>query len=124
MSVNNLKLRPQDSPTSKLLYNKEVQGYKTKVRQYYQNVARLPRIPEDAMQSYLKQLSEVRREREGGEGRGKVWEGGREGGWVGNSVFYFFPTLSPSPLPLPPPPPPSPLPTHSNMHRCSRRTVD
>ena len=49
----------QDSPTSKLLYNKEVQEYKVKVRQYYQSVARLPRIPEDVMQSYLKQLSEV-----------------------------------------------------------------
>ena len=50
---------PQDSPTSKLLYNKEVQGYKAQVKNYYQEVRQLPRIPEDAMQYYLKQLSGV-----------------------------------------------------------------
>ena len=50
---------PQDSPTSKLLYNKEVQGYKAQVKNYYQEVQQLPRIPEDAMQYYLKQLSGV-----------------------------------------------------------------
>ena len=49
----------QDSPTSKLLYNKEVQGYKAQVKKYYDNVRNLPRIPEDAMQYYLKQLSTV-----------------------------------------------------------------
>jgi len=48
-----------DSPTSKLLYNKEVQGYKAMVKRYYQEVRQLPRIPEDAMQYYLKQLSGV-----------------------------------------------------------------
>ena len=54
-----LPLVPQDSPTSKLLYNKEVQGYKAQVKNYYQEVRQLPRIPEDAMQYYLKQLSGV-----------------------------------------------------------------
>lgn len=49
----------QDSPTSKLLYNKEVQGYKSKVKKYYSSVKQIPKIPEDAMQHYLKQLSEV-----------------------------------------------------------------
>ncbi len=52
----------QDSPTSKLLYNKEVQNYKTKVRKYYKDVKQLPRIPEDAMQFYLRQLSVVSNE--------------------------------------------------------------
>lgn len=49
----------QDSPTSKLLYNKEVQGYKVKVKQFYSDVKQMPRIPEDAMQYFLRQLSEV-----------------------------------------------------------------
>ncbi|XP_064399095.1 plexin A3-like isoform X2 [Halichondria panicea] len=46
-----------DSPTSKLLYNKEVQGYRAQVKQYYQDIHNLPKVPEDDMQSYLKQLS-------------------------------------------------------------------
>jgi len=50
---------PQDSPTSKLLYNKEVQGYKSKVRKYYSSIRNMPKIPEDAMEHYLRQLSEV-----------------------------------------------------------------
>ena len=54
-----LPLVPQDSSTSKLLYNKEVQGYKAQVKNYYEEVRELPRIPEDAMQYYLKQLSVV-----------------------------------------------------------------
>ncbi len=49
----------QDSPTSKLLYNKEVQGYRAQVKQYYQDIRNLPKVPEDDMQSYLKQLSVV-----------------------------------------------------------------
>lgn len=49
----------QDSPTSKLLYNKEVQVYKTKVKKFYASVKEMPRIPEDAMQYFLRQLSEV-----------------------------------------------------------------
>lgn len=50
----------QDSPTSKLLYNKEVQGYKAQVRQYYQDVRDLPRVQEETMQNYLRQLSMVK----------------------------------------------------------------
>ncbi len=49
----------QDSPTSKLLYNKEVQAYKIKVKKFYSDVKQMPRIPEDAMQYFLRQLSEV-----------------------------------------------------------------
>ena len=48
-----------DSPTSKLLYNKEVQGYKARVKAFYRDIKELPRVPEDAMQYYLKQLSTV-----------------------------------------------------------------
>ena len=54
-----LPLVPQDSPTTKPLYNKEVQGYKAQVKNYYQEVRQLPWIPKDAMQYYLKQLSGV-----------------------------------------------------------------
>jgi 6-phosphofructokinase len=54
-----------------------MQEYKVKVRQYYQNVAGLPRIPEDAMQSYLKQLSEH---------QSQVFR--KTGGFVAESALY------------------------------------
>ncbi|XP_065901064.1 plexin-A4-like isoform X2 [Dysidea avara] len=55
-SLSDVKLT-KDSPTGKLLYNKDVMGYKHEVKRYYDEIRRLPQVSEETMITYLKGLS-------------------------------------------------------------------
>eukprot|EP00800_Vazella_pourtalesii_P019879 TRINITY_DN6911_c0_g1_i8.p1 TRINITY_DN6911_c0_g1~~TRINITY_DN6911_c0_g1_i8.p1 ORF type:complete len:482 (+),score=104.98 TRINITY_DN6911_c0_g1_i8:105-1550(+) len=55
-SVSNTKLN-KDSPTSKLLYAKEVRTYKQSVANYYEDIKKLPRVSEEEMTEEMNSLS-------------------------------------------------------------------
>lgn len=49
----------KDTPSARLLYVNEVQGYKKKIRDFYESVQALPRISEYEMASYLREVSQA-----------------------------------------------------------------
>jgi plexin A len=49
----------KDSPSSKLLYNKEVQQYKQRIQRYYSELQSLPRISEGDMARYMREVTQA-----------------------------------------------------------------